>query len=63
MNMMVTNGPGTDDCGPWIVQRAIRDVRGQIKGLPEVFSFHDLRHYLASLLIADGCDIKPCRHG
>jgi integrase len=56
--MMVTNGQGTDQCGPWIIERAIRDVRGNIEGLPEGFSFHDLRHYLASLLIASGADIK-----
>jgi hypothetical protein len=30
----------------------------QIDGLPEGFTFHDLRHYLASLLIASGADIK-----
>jgi integrase len=57
-DMMVTNGPGTDGCGPWIIERAIRDVREQIDGLPEGFTFHDLRHYLASLLIASGADIK-----
>jgi hypothetical protein len=56
--MMVTNGPGTDRCGPWIIERAIRDARDKIDGLPEGFSFHDLRHYLASLLIASGADIK-----
>jgi integrase len=56
--MMVTNGPGTDRCGPWIIERAIRDAREEIDGLPEGFSFHDLRHYLASLLIASGADIK-----
>ena len=33
-------------------------TRGEIEGLPESFSFHDLRHYLASLLIASGADIK-----
>ncbi|WP_336513645.1 MULTISPECIES: site-specific integrase [Mycolicibacterium] len=54
---MVTNGPGKR-CGPWIIDRAIRDVRGSIDGLPDEFSFHDLRHYLASLLIASGADIK-----
>jgi hypothetical protein len=56
--MMVTNGPGTDRCGPWIIERAIRDAREKIDGLPEAFTFHDLRHYLASLLIASGADIK-----
>jgi integrase len=56
--MMVTNGMGTDRCGPWIIERAIRDVREKIDGLPEGFTFHDLRHYLASLLIASGADIK-----
>jgi len=56
--MMVTNGPGTDRCGPWIIERAIRDVREEIAGLPEGFSFHDFRHYMASLLIASGADIK-----
>jgi integrase len=56
--MMVTNGPGTDRCGPWIIERAIRDVRDKIDGIPEGFSFHDLRHYVASLLIASGADIK-----
>jgi len=56
--MMVTNGPGTDRCGPWIIERAIRDVRDKIHGLPDGFTFHDLRHYLASLLIASGADIK-----
>jgi integrase len=33
-------------------------TRSQIEGLPEGFSFHDLRHYFASLLIASGADIK-----
>ncbi len=57
-DMMVTNGPGTDRCGPWIIERAIRDARAKMDALPEGFSFHDLRHYLASLLIASGADIK-----
>lgn len=57
-DMMVTNEAGTDRCGPWLIERAIRDVHAKIKGLPEGFSFHDLRHYLASLLIASGADIK-----
>ncbi|WP_297725723.1 tyrosine-type recombinase/integrase [Mycobacterium sp.] len=56
--MMVTNGLGTDRCAPWIIERAIPDARDSIDGLPEGFSFHDLRHYLASPLIASGADIK-----
>jgi len=36
----------------------MRDVGEKIDGLPEGFSFHDLWHYLASLLIASGADIK-----
>jgi integrase len=35
-----------------------RRARDKIDGLPEGFRFHDLRHYLASLLIASGADIK-----
>lgn len=55
--MLVTNGRG-GGCGPWIIERAVREVKPRVEGLPEQFSFHDLRHYLASLLIASGADIK-----
>jgi integrase len=54
---MVTNGSG-GGCGPWVIERAVREVKPMIDGLPEQFSFHDLRHYFASLLIASGADIK-----
>jgi integrase len=57
-NMMVTAGLGTDRCSVWVIEKAMRTVRGKIEGLPDTFSFHDLRHYLASLLIASGADIK-----
>ncbi len=57
-SMMVTFGAGTDCCPPWLIERAMRDVRETVEGLPEGFTFHDLRHYLASLLIASGADIK-----
>jgi integrase len=57
-DMMVTAGPGTDRCSVWVVEKAMRNVRGKVEGLPDTFSFHDLRHYLASLLIASGADIK-----
>ena len=56
--MMVTGGPGTDRCRPRVIQRAIADARDRVDGLPEEFSFHDFRHYLSSLLIASGADIK-----
>jgi integrase len=40
------------------VMWAVRRARKQVDGLPAGFSFHDLRHYFASLLIASGADIK-----
>ena len=43
---------------PWQLQRAIRAARAKVAGLPDGFRFHDLRHYLASLLIASGADVK-----
>lgn len=56
-DMMVTNGLG-GGCGPWVLERAIRKAKPTVDGLPEQFSFHDLRHYFASLLISSGADIK-----
>ena len=43
---------------PWAIERAVREVRGSVEGLPAGFRFHDLRHYYASLLIAAGLDVK-----
>ncbi|CAN5755156.1 site-specific integrase [soil metagenome] len=68
-DFMVTNGPLADRAGPWLIERAVRlakaaialaekDTEDKVLTLPEQFSFHDLRHYLASLLIASGADIK-----
>ncbi|MGW4739160.1 tyrosine-type recombinase/integrase [Nocardia xishanensis] len=56
---MVTNGEGKP-LPPWIIERRIRELReaGSVPGLPDEFSFHDLRHYFASLLISKGADIK-----
>jgi integrase len=50
---------------PWTVEREIRKARAKIDGLPDVFQFHDLRHYYASLLIAWGAEggpASPTRH-
>ena len=55
---LAANGLGTDCAPPWSIERAMRDVRRKVESLPEEFCFHDLRHYLASLLIASGADIK-----
>jgi len=52
--MVVTNGQGKP-CPPWVIERGIRDARDKIGGLPEGFSFHDLRHY------ADGRVMRPAR--
>ncbi|GAB3667098.1 site-specific integrase [Nocardioides korecus] len=43
---------------PWTLERAMRSARAKVPGLPPGFRFHDLRHYLASLLIASGADVK-----
>ncbi|MEU7911083.1 tyrosine-type recombinase/integrase [Microbispora bryophytorum] len=52
----------TDDngaqVGPWKLERAMRKARGKVQDLPTGFRFHDLRHYLASLLISSGADVK-----
>jgi integrase len=42
----------------WALERAMRTARAKVPGLPKGFRYHDLRHYLASLLIADGADVK-----
>ncbi len=47
-----------DQLAPWTLQRAIRTARAKVPGLPLDFRFHDLRHYLASMLIASGADVK-----
>jgi integrase len=54
---MVTDVDGTP-CSPRHLQLAVVAVRAKVDGLPATFSFHDLRHYFASLLIASGADIK-----
>jgi integrase len=53
----------TDEYGhqlaPWTLERAMRAARVTVPGrLPDGFRYHDLRHYLALLLIAGGADVK-----
>lgn len=54
---VVSDGIG-GQASPWSIDRAMRTARKKVPGLPEGFRFHDLRHYLASLLIASGADVK-----
>jgi integrase len=54
---VVSDGAG-GQASPWSIDRAMRAARKKVPGLPEGFRFHDLRHYLASLLIAEGADVK-----
>lgn len=54
---LLTNERG-EQLGPWALERAMRAARTKVEGLPEGFRFQDLRHYLASLLIASGADVK-----
>jgi integrase len=53
----VLNDDG-DQIGPWRLERAVRSARKKVTGLPDGFRFHDLRHFLASYLIAQGADVK-----
>ncbi len=46
----------------WAIERAVRAARPKVEGLLEGFRFHDLRHYLASLLIGSGLDVKVVQH-
>lgn len=51
-------GENGEQIGVWRLERAVQAARKNVEGLPEGFRFHDLRHYLASFLIASGADVK-----
>ena len=54
---MFTNEWG-QQLAPWALERAIRTARSKVPGLPPTFTYHHLRHCLASLLISGGADVK-----
>jgi integrase len=58
---LVTDGAGRQT-STWAIERAVRAAGPKVEGLPEGFRFHDLRHYLASLLIGSGLDVKVVQH-
>jgi integrase len=58
---VVTDGTGRQT-STWAIERAIRSARPKVAGLPDAVRFHDLRHYLASLLIGSGLDVKVVQH-
>ena len=58
---VVTDGLG-GQTSTWAIERAVGAARPTIAGLPEGFRFHDLRHYLASLLIGSGLGVKIVQH-
>lgn len=54
--MMVTSFK-TGRCNPVGLQLAVAAARDKVDGLPEGFTFHDLRHFYASMLLASGADL------
>jgi len=58
---VVTDGTG-GQTSTWAIERAVRAARPKVADLPEGFRFHDLRQYLASLLIGSRLDVKVVQH-
>ena len=58
---VVSDGAGRQT-STWAIERTIRSARPKVAGLPEGFQFHDLRHYLASQLMASGLDVEVVQH-
>lgn len=54
----VVTDPFGQQTSPWAIERAMRDVRASVPGLPVGFRHHDLRHYFASSLIDAGLSVK-----
>lgn len=62
---VVTDGRG-GAVRDFVIQREMRRVRGEVKGLPERFSFHDMRHFYGSTILQETGNIlvaqKAMRH-
>ncbi|MEV0156890.1 site-specific integrase [Micromonospora sp. NPDC050686] len=54
----ILTGDDEGQLGPWALERAVRDARQRVPGLPDGFRFHDCRHFFASLLIESGANVK-----
>jgi hypothetical protein len=59
----VLTGADGGQLSTWALQRALRTARKKVDGLPAGFRYHDLRHYLASLLSPPAPTSRPSRPG
>jgi hypothetical protein len=67
--VLIATATGTAELSGLSAEQAVRAVELAARALrivdpdePEAFRFHDLRHYLASLLIGSGLDVKVVQH-